>query len=113
MRNILNTTFSNEKCYILRHKIKEINKEISKATRKNIIQQKHKQIFRSLKQIKSIKVIRRRFTNGRNEIFQLKDEKGSGVTDKEKLIQVVEVFHTALYKSQIYETKEEPSIAWS
>ncbi|KAL3280005.1 hypothetical protein HHI36_017513, partial [Cryptolaemus montrouzieri] len=88
--------------------MKAINKEISKAIQKDITQYKNKQLLRTIEENKGVKIMRKKITNGKKEIFPLENVNGSTVTDRDKLVQIVKEFYTALYKSQIDQTREEP-----
>ena len=80
--------------------IKDLNKEISKAIRKDIRKFKGRKITQTIEQNKSMKVMRRNFGNGKKEIFRLKNKSGDIISDRKSLILLVEEFYETLYRNR-------------
>jgi len=89
--------------------VRELNKDISKNIRKDIRNYNNEQIEKTIDQNKSLKVLRKKLTNGKKEILKLKNRQGRETTNREELLQVVEEFYTELYRNRHkleLETKE-------
>ena len=82
------------------HQLREINKKISKSIRKDNRKHKTEQIQQTIEENKSLKVLRRRLTNGKKEIIKLKNKDRTVTTNREELLRIVEEFYTELYRSR-------------
>jgi len=84
--------------------LRELNKRISKEIRKDIRRFNTESIRQTIEENKSMKVLRRKLSNGKREIFKLKDDQGVATTNREKLLRITENFYTELYTSNHQQT---------
>lgn len=78
----------------------KMNKEISRAIRRDIRTFNQKQIEQTIEDNKSMKVLRRNMENGRKEITKIKDEEGNITSNRKEILRTVENFYNALYRSR-------------
>uniref|UniRef100_A0A6P7GXA6 Uncharacterized protein LOC114347914 n=1 Tax=Diabrotica virgifera virgifera TaxID=50390 RepID=A0A6P7GXA6_DIAVI len=80
--------------------LRKINKEVSKAIRKDLRKFKNEKVQRTIEENKSLQVLRRRLNNGKCEIHKLKNKEGVPTSNREELLHIVEDFYQELYTSQ-------------
>ncbi|KOB77301.1 Endonuclease-reverse transcriptase [Operophtera brumata] len=84
--------------------IDRINKEINKEIKKDIRKYNSNTIIDTIKAYQGPKVLRRKTSSGAKQIMKLKDDNGNIVTDRNKLLYIVEKFYEALYASRSLES---------
>ncbi|XP_072380586.1 uncharacterized protein [Diabrotica undecimpunctata] len=80
--------------------LQQLNKDINKAVRKDVRQYNTKKITTVVEENKILKVLKRCQALGKKNIVKLADRNGKVVTDKNKIIKVVEEFYTELYRER-------------
>ena len=80
--------------------IRDANREISKAVRKDIRNYKKQKILQTIEQTKNMKVLRRKLKGGKREIIKLRNKEGQLTSNREEIIHITETFYETLYKSQ-------------
>lgn len=80
--------------------LKEINRLISKAIRRDIRSYNQRQIQLTIENNKSMKVLRRNLQSGKKEMIKVKDQQGQVTTNREEILRIVEDFYRILLKSQ-------------
>ncbi|XP_072401120.1 uncharacterized protein [Diabrotica undecimpunctata] len=80
--------------------LQQLNKDINKAVRKDVRQYNTKKITTVVKENESLKVLKRCQALCKKNIVKIADRNGKVVTDKDKIIRVVEEFYTELYRER-------------
>ncbi|KAF2880555.1 hypothetical protein ILUMI_25616 [Ignelater luminosus] len=81
--------------------IRNLNKEISKEIRKDLRKYNREQVQQTIEKNKNMKLMRRKLTEGKHELFKLKDTNGNETTDRRRLLEITKQFYEELYASQI------------
>lgn len=79
---------------------RQISKEISKQIRKDVRKYKTEAITEVIEQNKSLKVLKRNLAEGQKDIQKLGDPEGAVTSDRQKILQIVENFYSAMYTKQ-------------
>lgn len=77
-----------------------MNREIARNIRKDIRDYNKKHIQHTIEQNKSLKVLKRKLNNDRNEITKIKNKNGEITLNRKEILTVVEKFYKELYRSQ-------------
>lgn len=80
--------------------LRTLNKEISREVRTDVRKFNTKHIKETTENNKNRKILRKKLSNGKKEIFRLKDKNGMVSTDRQTLLKITEEFYRTLYKSQ-------------
>ena len=84
--------------------LRQLNKRISKEIRRDVRKFNTESIRQTIEDNKNMKVLRRKLSHGKREIFKLKDNQGVATTNREKLLRITENFYTELYTSNHLQT---------
>ncbi|XP_045460954.1 uncharacterized protein LOC123671253 [Harmonia axyridis] len=80
--------------------LRQINREVSKAIRRDIRAYNQDKIEKTIESNKSMKVLRRGLEAGKKQMTKAKDKNGHITTNREDILRIVEDFYHLLYKSQ-------------
>lgn len=89
--------------------VRRANREVSKAIRKDIRNYRKQKILQTIGQNKSMKVLRKKLTNGEKEIIKLRNKEGQPTSNREKIVLIVEEFYETLHKNQLTLDPTEPT----
>ncbi|XP_073960723.1 uncharacterized protein [Choristoneura fumiferana] len=78
-----------------------LQNNIRQKIKTDLIQYQEAQITKAIERNTSKRVLRAQISKGRKEIFQLLDERGNVVTNRENLLEVTKTFYENLYKSKV------------
>ena len=81
----------------------EICKAIRSRMSEDIINYNEKQLIQSLEDNKCIKTIKRKQCLGRNNIISLKEESGTHIHDRDRMINRCEELYADLYSTKLYQ----------
>lgn len=79
--------------------LRQMNREVSKAIRRDIRKYNQNQIEQTIQDNKSMKVLRRKLESGKKQMTKVKDKLGHIITNREDILKAVEDFYRLLYKS--------------
>ena len=89
---------------VANNELKEANKKVAKAIRRDIRAFNTNYIQHTIEENKSMKVMRRKLGIGKKHIFKLKTKQGAITTNREEILKIVEDFYQMLYTSQHNDT---------
>lgn len=79
--------------------LREINKEISKAIRRDVRLHKTEEVTRVIEENRGMKVLRKKMSEGKKQFSKIIDNKnGQTTTNKRDILQIVRNFYAELYK---------------
>lgn len=80
-------------------KLKEANKQISKAIRKDLRSYKRKEIEQIIENNKSMKILRRKLSDGRKDICKIRNHRGEFLTNRREILNTGGILSVAIQKS--------------
>lgn len=80
--------------------LRDINKQISKAIRRDLRTFNQNEIRRTIENNKSMKVLRKSLQSGTAGITKIRDHQGYITTNREEILKIVEDFYRLLYRSR-------------
>lgn len=89
-------------------KLKQLNRDITKAVRNDIRTFNNEMIVRTIEENKSLKVLRQRLSKGKKEICKLRNKEGRITTGKVEILKIVEEFYKELYATEKREIIHDP-----
>ncbi|XP_050465081.1 uncharacterized protein LOC126858648 [Cataglyphis hispanica] len=80
--------------------LKQLNKNISKAVRKDIRKYNTDEIIRVIEKNKGIKILNKNLYDTKRSVCRLMDQQGNVTSNKEEILKVVEHFYKTLYRER-------------
>lgn len=80
--------------------LRELNKQISKAVRRDVRRFNSDNINKTIQENKGLKVLKKKLSQGKKDIYKLRDKQGIVRTNREEILKIVESFYAELYKKQ-------------
>lgn len=90
--------------------LRELNRRVSKAVRKDVRRFNSANINRIIQENKGLKVLKKKLSQGKKNICKLKDKQGNVKTNREEILKIVETFYAELYKKQTEGTPDDKII---
>lgn len=80
--------------------LKKLNKQVSKEIRKDIRNHEKREVEQTIENNRSMKVLRRKLTNGKKEIHKIKNREGKLTTNRKEILDIVEEFYQLLCRQK-------------